>query len=62
VFCPIDTFHLLIYVYLSIVFCANHIHIGSFELSWICFVFRQMDGCFDYFNRHNRTCIRRKDV
>jgi hypothetical protein len=62
VFSMMDTFHHSIYVYLSIVFCVNHIHIGSFELSRVCFVFCQIDGCFDYFNRHDRTCIGRKDV
>ena len=61
-FCLMDTFHLLIEVYLSIVFCVNHIRIGSFELSWICFVFCHMDGCFEYFSRNNRTCIELKDV
>ena len=62
VFNPMDTFHLSIYVHLSIVFCVNHIHIGSFGLSRICFVFCQMDRCFKHFNRHDRTCIGRKNV
>jgi hypothetical protein len=62
VFSMMDTFHHSIYVYLSIVFCVNHIHIGSFELSRVCFVFCQIDRCFDYFNRHDRTCIGHKDV
>ena len=57
-----DTFHLSIYVHLSIVFCVNHIHIGFFGLSRICFVFCQMDVCFEYFNRNDRTYIGRKDV
>ena len=62
VFCPMDKFHLLIYFIYPLSFVINHIHIGYFELNWICFVFCQMDGCFDYFNRHNRTCIGHKDV
>jgi hypothetical protein len=55
VFCSMDTFHLLI----SIVFCVKHGYIGSFELNWICFVFFQMDGFFESFDRNNRTCIER---
>jgi hypothetical protein len=61
-FSPMDIFHISIYVHLPIVFCVNHIHIGSFEPNRICFVFCQMDGCFDYFNKYDKTCIGRKNV
>ena len=40
----------------------NHIHIGSFELSWIYSVLCQMDGFFESFDRHNRTSIGFTDV
>jgi hypothetical protein len=37
--------------------CVKHGYIGFFELSWICFVFFQVDGFFESFNRHKRTFI-----
>ena len=54
VFCPIDTFHLLIYFIYLLSFVINH---GYIELNWICFLFYQKDGFFESFNRDNRVCL-----
>jgi hypothetical protein len=63
VFSPMDTFHRSGYAHLSVVVSVKSL---SFWILWAlnrsCFVFRQMDGRFDYFNRHNRICIGRKDA
>jgi hypothetical protein len=55
VFCLMDTFHLLIHFGYPLSF--KHGYIGSFELNWIYFVFCQMDGFFESFDRNNRTFI-----
>jgi hypothetical protein len=50
--------HFIFYLlWISIIFCAKHEYIGSFELNWICIVFCQMDGFIESFNRNNRISI-----
>jgi hypothetical protein len=52
-----DTLHFFYLLWISIVFCAKHGYIRSFELNWICIVFFCMYGFIESFNRNNRTCI-----
>jgi hypothetical protein len=45
-------------LWISIVFCAKHGNLGSFEQNWILIVFCYMDGFIESFNKNNRIFIR----